>query len=143
MNLDPIHNAATEVTGLLASLATPDAAGIWRDMNTGDGTGLLMAALAGTAAAVTVALALTVYFETGYRSIRDMIRHSLAAAVGLSLLAFAAYDMRNVALAYLAKTSDRPATEFELRWQKTTERAKALAAEMDHHTRGLRPARQG
>jgi len=144
MNLDPIHNAATEVMGLLTSLvpSTADAAGIWPNLSVDDGTGLLMAAMAGIVAAVTVALAVTIYFQTGYRSYRDMIRHGLAAALGLSLLAFVAYDMRNAALAYLAKTS-APATEFELRWQKTTERAKALVAERDRHTRELPPTHQG
>jgi 16S rRNA C1402 (ribose-2'-O) methylase RsmI len=42
--------------------------------------------------------------------------------------------MRNAALAYLVKTSVGPATEFELRWQQTTERARTLATEMDRHT---------
>src|SRR5271155_3944771 len=98
MNLDPIHNAAAEVTGLLTSLmpSTLDAAGIWPnlgpDLGADGGTSLLMPALAGIAAAVTLALALTIYFQTGYRSYRDMIRHGLAAAIGLSLLAFVAYD---------------------------------------------------
>jgi hypothetical protein len=144
MNLDPIRNAATEVTSLLTSLvpSAPDAAGIWPNLSVDDGTGLLMPALAGIAAAVTIALAVTIYFQTGYRSYRDMIRHGLAAALGLSLLAFITYDMRNAALAYLVKTS-APATEFELRWRKTTERARTLAAEMDRHTRTLHEAYKG
>ena len=44
---------------------------------------------------------LTVYFRSGYRSVRDIARHGLAAAVVLGLLAFVAYDMRHAALAYL------------------------------------------
>jgi len=138
MNLDPLRNVATEIASLFP-------AGIWPDLGTEDGTGLLMPALAGIAAALTLALALTIYFQTKYRSYRDMIRHGLAAAVGLSLLAFAAYDMRNVAIAYLAKTSARPATEFEQRWQKTTERAKTLATEMERerHAGDLPEAHQG
>lgn len=132
MNLDSLHNAATEVTGLLTSLvqSAPDLSGIWPAMGADDPTGMMMPALAGIAAAVTVALAVSIYFQTGYRSYRDMIRHGLAAAIGLSMLAFVAYDMRNAALAYIVRTS-QPATEFELRWQQTTERAKALVAEME------------
>jgi hypothetical protein len=135
MNLDPLHSAASEMMSLLS-----DAAGIWSDrilpdLSADDGTGLLMPALAGIAAAVTVALAVAIYFQTGYRSYRDMIRHGLAAAIGLALMAFVISDMRNAALAYLVKTSEKPAAEFELQWQKTTERAKALAAEMDRGTR--------
>jgi hypothetical protein len=86
---------------------------------------------------------LTIYFQTGYRSYRDMIRHGLAAAVGLSLLAFAAYDVRNAALGHLIKMSAGPATEFEQHWQQTTERAKELATEMGRHTSVLPAAREG
>jgi hypothetical protein len=127
MHLDPIRNAAANIANFFS-------AGIWPDQGVDDGTGLLMPALAGIAAGVTVALMLAIYFQTGYRSYRDMIRHGLAAALGLSLLAFVVYDMRNAALAYLVKTSVGPATEFELRWQQTTERARTLATEMDRHT---------
>jgi hypothetical protein len=127
MYLDPIRNAAANIANFFS-------AAIWPDQGVDDGTGLLMPALAGIAAGVTVALMLAIYFQTGYRSYRDMIRHGLAAAVGLSLLAFVVYDMRNAALAYLVKTPVGPATEFELRWQQTTERARTLATEMDRHT---------
>lgn len=132
MNLDLLHSAATEMTSLLSD------AGIWPDLSADDGTGLLMPALTGIVAAVTVALALAIYFQTGYRSYRDMIRHGLAAAIGLALMAFVIYDMRNAAMAYLVKAADRPAAEFELQWQKTTERAKALrdGSEHPHIVRG-------
>jgi hypothetical protein len=132
MNLDPLHNAAAGLTSVLASMqqAAPDIIEIRPDSGVDDGAGLLMPMLAGIAAAMTVAFALRIYFQTGYRSYRDMIRHGLTAALGLALLAFIVYDMRNVALAHLARTSGRPAAEFELRWQQTAERAKALAAEM-------------
>ena len=50
MILDPLHHAATEMASLLS-----DTVGILPDAD--DGTGLLMPALAGIAAAVTVALA--------------------------------------------------------------------------------------
>jgi hypothetical protein len=63
MNLDSLRNAATEITSLFP-------AGIWPDLGADDGTGLLMPALAGIAAAVAVALALAVYFRTGRRNVR-------------------------------------------------------------------------
>ena len=66
---------------------------------------LLMSGLAGVAAAVAVAIVLTVYFRTGYRSARDIIRHGLAAALVLGLLAFVVYDMRHAAFA--ATLADR------------------------------------
>jgi hypothetical protein len=47
------------------------------------GLGVLMSGLAGVAAALAVALLLAVYFRSGYRSARDMIRHGLAAAAVL------------------------------------------------------------
>ncbi|MGC1553400.1 MAG: hypothetical protein WA806_11540, partial [Bradyrhizobium sp.] len=87
MNLDSLRHAAADLTNLFA-------AGIWPDPSTDD-AGLLMPALAGVAAGITVALMLAIYFPTGYRSYRDMIRHGLTAALGLSLLAFMIYDMRN------------------------------------------------
>ena len=108
-------------------------AGFWPDFGTGDGTSLLMPALAGIAAATTVALALAVYFQTGYRGYRDMIRHGLVAAIGLLLLAFAIFDMRNAALAHIARSHVQPTAQFEMQWKQTAERARALAAEMDSH----------
>jgi hypothetical protein len=143
MNFDPISTAVAQMTSLLRQVvhSVPDTP-IWPDQGA-DGSGLLMPALAGVAAAVTAALMLAVYFQTGYRSYRDMIRHGLTAALGLSLLAFVIYDMRNAALAHIAKAQVRPAAEFELQWQKTTERAKTLAAEMDNLTRSLSGAHQG
>jgi hypothetical protein len=118
MNLDPLPTVAAEMTSLVSNLSADD------------GTGLLMPALAGVVAAVTVALALAIYFQTGYRSYRDMIRHGLAAAIGLALMAFVIYDMRNAAMAHLVKTSVEPTAQFELQWRETTERAKELATEM-------------
>jgi hypothetical protein len=101
MHLDPIRNAAANIANFFS-------AGIWPDQGVDDGTGLLMPALAGIAAGVTVALMLAIYFQTGYRSYRDMIRHGLAAAVGLSLLAFVVYDMRNAAPISSRRRSDPP-----------------------------------
>ena len=108
MNLfSQLLNGATEVSGLLFPGQGAD--------NVFD---LLMSGLAGAAAAVAVAVALTVYFRTGYRSVRDIVRHGFAAALVLGFLAFAAYDMRNAALAYLGINPAKPATGFEMRWPK-------------------------
>jgi hypothetical protein len=125
MNLDPIHTAHF-VTSVMPSGV------IWPDPIANDASGLLMPAMAGVAAAFTVALMLTFYFQTGYRSYREMIRHGLVTALGLSLLAFVIYDMRNAALAHIVKNTNVPTAEFLLQWQQTTERAKELAAEMGY-----------
>lgn len=77
--------------------------------------GLVMSALSGIAAALAVALAMTVYFRLTYRSWRDVARHGLAALAALALFAFAAYDMRHAALAYLGLNPSKPAVEFEIR----------------------------
>jgi hypothetical protein len=77
--------------------------------------GILMSALAGIAAALAVALALTVYFRLSYRTWRDVLRHGLAALAALALLAFVAYDMHHAALAYLGLNPSRPVVEFEIR----------------------------
>jgi hypothetical protein len=82
--------------------------------------GLLMSALSGIAAALAVALAMTVYFRLSYRSWRDVIRHGLAALAAVALFAFAAYDMRHAALAYLGLNPSKPAVEFEIRMPRET-----------------------
>ncbi len=83
---------------------------------TADGRlGILMSALSGIAMALAVALAMTVYFRLSYRSWRDVARHGLAALAALALFAFAAYDMRHAALAYLGLNPSKPAVEFEIR----------------------------
>ncbi|MFK4656587.1 hypothetical protein ABIF97_006521 [Bradyrhizobium japonicum] len=82
--------------------------------------GVLMSALAGIAAALAVALAMTVYFRLSYRSWRDVVRHGLAALAALALFAFAAYDMRHAALAYLGLNPSKPAVEFEIRMPRET-----------------------
>ena len=78
------------------------------------GLGVLMSGLAGVAAALAVALLLAVYFRSGYRTARDMIRHGLAAAAVLGLLAFAAYDMRHAAQDYLGINPSKPQAGFEI-----------------------------
>src|SRR6266567_6173100 len=82
--------------------------------------GLLMSALAGIAAALAVTLTLTVYFRMAYRSWRDVLRHGLAALAAAALFAFAAYDMRHAALAYLGLNPTKPAVEFEIRMPRET-----------------------
>jgi ABC-type amino acid transport system permease subunit len=143
MNLDSLRSAAHETASFLAS-SVHSMGLVWPGPAADDGSGLMMPALAGVAAAFTVALMLTLYFQTGYRSYRDMIRHALVAAVGLSLLAFVIYDMRNAALAHIVTRTAGPSTQFELHWRQTTERAKAIAAEMNQPTSRPSPeARQG
>ena len=82
--------------------------------------GILMSALAGIAAALAVALTLTVYFRMAYRTWRDVLRHGLAALAAAALFAFAAYDMRHAALAYLGLNPTKPAVEFEIRMPRET-----------------------
>jgi hypothetical protein len=91
--------------------------GLFNDGSDG-GLGFLMSALAGAATALAIAIMLTVYFHTGYRTMRDVVRHGLAAIVALALLAFVASDMRNVALAYLGINPTKPSVEFEIRMPK-------------------------
>jgi hypothetical protein len=86
--------------------------------NDDSGLGLVMSGLAGMAAALAVALALTVYFHTGYRTIRDVVKHGVAATVALTLVAFVIYDMRHAAAAYLGLNPSKPAIEFEIRMPK-------------------------
>ena len=97
-----------------------DSLGLFADDGPDGGLGMVMSALAGVAAALAVAIMLTVYFRTGYRSARDVVRHGLATALALGLLAFAAYDMRHAALAYLGINPTKPAVEFEIRLPKTS-----------------------
>jgi hypothetical protein len=83
------------------------------------GLGIIMSALAGVAAALAVAILLSVYFRSGYRSGRDLVKHGLAATAALALFGFAIPDMRNAALAYLGLNPARPAVEFEIRMPKS------------------------
>jgi hypothetical protein len=104
------------VTSLLKMLA--DGTGLFADDSPDGALGMLMSGLAGVAAALAVAIMLTVYFRSGYRSAREMFRHGLAAVLVLGLLAFVAYDMRHAALAYLGINPAKPAVEFEIRIPK-------------------------
>ena len=91
---------------------------VFTDNGADDGLGMLVSGLAGMAAALGVALLLTIYFRR-YRSGRDMVRHGLAAAAVLGLLAFAAYDMRPAALDYLGIGASRPQAGLEIQPPKT------------------------
>ena len=91
-----------------------------------DSLGVIMSALAGVAAALAVAIALSVYFRSGIRSRRDLVKHGLAASAVLVLIAFVVSDMRSAALAYLGLNPAKPAVEFEIRLPKA-----ALAAATD------------
>jgi len=82
------------------------------------GLGIIMSALAGVAAALAVAIVLSVYFRSGYRSRHELLKHGLATSAVLVLLAFAISDMRNAALAYLGLNPAKPAVEFEIRLPK-------------------------
>jgi hypothetical protein len=82
------------------------------------GLGMVMSGLAGVAAALAVAIVLTVYFRSGYRTTRDLVKHGLATLAVLALVAFVAYDMRQAALAYLGINPSKPAVEFEIRLPK-------------------------
>src|SRR6202162_1010117 len=104
------------VTSFLKRLA--DSTGLFSDDSPDGGLGMLMSGLSGVAAALAVAIVLTVYFRSRYRSPRDVLRHGLAAALALGLLAFVASDMRHAALAYLGINATKPAVEFEIRLPK-------------------------
>ena len=104
------------VTSFLKTIAS--AAGFFADDSPDGWLGMLMSGLSGVAAALAVAIILTVYFRSGYRSIRDIVRHGLAAALVLGLFAFVAYDMRHAARAYLGINPTKPAVEFEIRLPK-------------------------
>ena len=112
MNLLPYS-----VISLLYGLA--DSVGLPGGDNPDNWQRLTISALAGAAAALVVAILLAVYFRSGYRSRRDIVRHGLAAVAALGL-AFVAYDMRHAALAYLGLNPSRPAVEFEIRMPRET-----------------------
>ncbi len=125
MNItSPILNGAAHVVALpgdsVASFLKMigGSFGLFADDGPDGSLGIVMSGLAGLAAALAVAIILTVYFRTGYRSVRDVIRHGLAAAAVLGLLAFVAYDMRHAAQAYLGINASNPAVEFEIRLPK-------------------------
>lgn len=95
--------------------------------------GIWMSALSGIAAALAVALAMTVYLRLSYRTWRDVVRHGLAALVAIALFGFVAYDMRHAALAYLGLNPSRPAVEFEIRMPREM-LARASDSQIELHT---------
>ncbi|MCK1735291.1 acriflavin resistance protein [Bradyrhizobium sp. 138] len=95
--------------------------------------GILMSALSGIAMALAVALAMTVYFRLSYRTWRDVARHGLATLAAVALFAFAAYDMRHAALAYLGLNPSKPAVEFEIRMPREMLTA-ATDSQIELHT---------
>ena len=105
---------------------------LWTEAADGQ-LGIWMSALSGVAAALAVALAMTVYFRLGYRTWRDVVRHGLATLAALALFAFAAYDMRHAALAYLGLNPSKPAVEFEIRLPRETLTA-AADTQIELHT---------
>lgn len=123
MNLtSPIMTGAVKTAGLPddsagALLRVFSGTGWFADSADG-GLGIMMSALAGVAAALAVAILLSVYFHGGYRSRSDLVKHGLAASAALVLLAFVISDMRSAALAYLGINPAKPAVEFEIRMPK-------------------------
>jgi hypothetical protein len=139
MNLtSPVLNGAARaaeipgdsVTSFLRSIG--DFTGLFAADGPDGGLGMVMSGLAGVAAALAVAIMLTVYFRSDYRSARDVVKHGLAATAVLALLTFVAYDMRHAALAYLGINPAKPAVEFEIRLPKA-----ALSAVADSRYRAL------
>ena len=127
------------VTSLLRAVA--DSTGLFADDSSDGVIGTLMSGLAGVAAALAVAIVLTVYFRTRHRSTRDIVRHGLAAMLALGLFAFVAYDMRHAALAYLGINPTKPAVEFEIRLPKAAVSAIADPQVELHTDRNQRLAR--
>ena len=125
MNLtSPVLNGAARAAEIPGDSVTSvlrvigDFTGLFAADGPDGGLGMVMSGLAGVAAALAVAIMLTVYFRSGYRSARDVVKHGLAAAAVFALLAFVAYDMRHAALAYLGINPAKPAVEFEIRLPK-------------------------
>lgn len=105
---------------------------LWTESADGQ-LGILMSALSGIAMALAVALAMTVCFRLSYRTWRDVARHGLAALAATALFAFAAYDMRHAALAYLGLNPSKPAVEFEIRMPREM-LAAATDTQVELHT---------
>ena len=105
--------------------AITESTGLSIDDSPGNWSGILMSGAAGIAAALAVAIILIAYFRSGYRTVRDIARHGLAAVVVLGLLAFVAHDLRDAALAYLGMNPSKPEVEFEIRLPKAAATAVA------------------
>ncbi|SDS37857.1 hypothetical protein [Bradyrhizobium canariense] len=110
--------AASSVTSLFTAIA--DRIGLLTNDSPDGWSSLLMPALAGAAAALAAAFVLRVYFRSGYRTARDIVRHGIAATTVLGLLAFVAYDIRHAGFASRGINPPKPEVEFEVRKPKTT-----------------------
>jgi hypothetical protein len=129
-DLDIVFKGTTELAGTFGNAASSPMSGLndlvaIADDNPDGLVGLLMSGLAGAATAVAVAIALSLYFRSGYRSSRDLVRHGVGVMVALVLLAFAVSDARHAALDYLGIIASKPAIEFEIRLPD------AVAAQVD------------
>ena|ERR1700754_639482 len=120
MNLtSPLPNDAAHAAEIPGDAVTPllqgigDLTGLFAADGPDGGLGLVMSALAGIATALAVAIMLSVYFRSSYRSPRDVLKHGLAAAAVFAVLALVAYDMRDAAQALLGIDPAKPAIELE------------------------------
>jgi hypothetical protein len=84
-----------------------DNTGLFADDSPDGALGMVMSGLSGVAAALAVAITLTLYFRTGYSNAREIVRHGLAATVVLGLVAFVAYDMRHSLISALTRQNPR------------------------------------
>jgi hypothetical protein len=119
----PILTGATHLAALPGDSVSAflkmigEGTGLFDDSPDG-GLGIVMSGLSGIAAALAVAIVLTVYSRSGYRTVRDVAKYSVATLAVLALVAFVAYDMRQAAFAYLGINPSKPAVEFEIRLPK-------------------------
>jgi hypothetical protein len=118
MNItSPILTGAARAAGFLDDSLTSllqaiGSGAAWFDDSPDGGLGVAMSGLSGVVAALAVAILVSIYFRTGYRSTRDVVRHGFAAALVLGLIAFAIYDMGHSALAYLGFNASTTAVDF-------------------------------
>lgn len=121
----PLVKGASQIAELPGDSATSmlksieDWAGLMEDGSDG-GIGMLISGLAGAAAALAVAIVLTIYFHHRQRTTREIVKHGLAVALALGLTAFVASDLRHAALAYFGIRPSKPVVEFELRGPRET-----------------------
>src|SRR2546428_12741699 len=108
MNLtSPILKGAVHAADLPGDSVTSflkmvgDRTGLFADDSPDGWLGILMSGLSGVAAALAVAIILTVYFRSGDRSFRDIVTHGLAPVLVLGLFPLRAYDIAPSAPAHL------------------------------------------
>src|SRR4051812_12104212 len=77
-----VFSGLTGFPGALDSFATAFPA------NLDERLGALAPVVAGAATALAVAIAMAVYFRSGYRTPRDILRHGIATVVVIGLLAY-------------------------------------------------------